>query len=444
MNQLKDEWKCVVTLNKLCKQLENSKYILGFVHSNISLEAAGVEKYILNEVELLKKISVKMLNIFPLRNSDSFFDRNILKNYYGIIYEGRFYGAYTKEEIIALVQLLEKVNCSLLEIQIHHLKNYQLDELMWIFKQIDSKIRFFVHDFFSLCYTGIMLRNGKEFCGVGTIPENKCMGCECGENNQIHFGKMMSFICGLKERLILVFPSQSTADIWKQTYGELVKEHIILPHLKIKEEKREKINRFHKKIRIAFVGAPIFHKGWDDYVDITEKIDRYEYYHFGVQPGTTGNWKQIPVSYLKDGEDAMTNALLDNQIDIVLMLTKCAETYGYTLYESALADCMLISLENRGNISDTIRKNKWGYVFKTQNDLLQYLQNEENVASDLKKFYENKIQLKCEVNDELIHLINTEKKVGINNLPLTISSHHIQNITYCLKMMKRKMKKRKY
>lgn len=444
MNQLKNQWKCIGTLNELCEQLENSKYILGFAHSNVSLEAAGVEKYILNEVEFLKKINVKMLNIFPLRNSDGFFDRNILKNYYGIIYEGKFYGAYTKEDIIALTLILEKANSSLLEIQIHHLKNYQLDDLMWMFKQIHSKIRFFVHDFFTLCYTGIMLKNGKEFCGAGRIEERKCKGCECWKNNQIHFGKMMNFISTLKERLIMVFPSQSTADIWKQAYGELVKDYIILPHLKLKEEKIEKINKSHKQIRIAFVGAPIFHKGWDDYVDITERIDVYEYYHFGAQPNTIGNWKQIPVSYLKDGENAMTNALLNNQIDIVLMLTKCAETYGYTLYESALADCMLISLENRGNVSDTIMKNKWGYVFKTHMDLLRYLQNEERVVSDLKEFYENKIRLTCEVNEELVNLINIKKKVDINNLSLTIHNHHIQNITYCLKMMKRKLKKRKY
>ena len=48
--------------------LKENQIIIMFVHSNILTEAAGVEKYVLNEINLLNKHGIGAVVVFPLRN----------------------------------------------------------------------------------------------------------------------------------------------------------------------------------------------------------------------------------------------------------------------------------------------------------------------------------------------------------------------------------------
>ena len=427
--------------------LKENQIIIMFVHSNILTEAAGVEKYVLNEINLLNKHGIGAVVVFPLRNSDSFFDRSFLTNYYGVIYNNKIISCLDKRELVDEINGLNNYKIHVLEIHLHHTKNYDIDDLQWILSKIDGKIKYFIHDFYSVCKSGIMLKNNMNFCGLGPVSREKCYTCKFYGTSVKYAKKMHLFIKSLLPNLEVIGPSESTKKIWMSVFGDLGIEFIVIPHLKIEiisVATQEKSLNCKEKIKIAFAGAPISHKGWHEFVDITNEIksEYYEFYHFGVEPRQTGNWQEKYVTYLDGGKNAMIDALKEKSIDMVLLLTHCAETYCYTLYESICAHTWIIALKNSGNVEDTVHKYECGRVFENLNELYGYLNNVQAVRDDVsnnKKFWNQKDTV-CSTNDELLKHISREIHEDSNKVETSrLKLHPVVNAVYRLKMCKRNM-----
>lgn len=421
------------------KLIKNNQYILSFCHSNVLVEAAGVEKYILNQSKILKENNIDNIIVFPLKNSDGI--NNVFLHFYGVIINNQYIGAFKKDELLLMLYKIKTV-AYIIEIHLHHTKNYDLEDLDYLFENIICPIKFFAHDFYSVCPTVTMLNDLGEFCGSEMISNSKCLNCSSRENAKKHFAKHKNLFLKYKERLTVIFPSNSTKEIWMSSFNFVEKSKTkVISHLKFSYVYNGRKSNNNDKLKVAFVGAPNYHKGWDLFKYITEKVSDCEFYHFGYSSNDKGNWLNIPVSYLLHGEQAMTNMLKATEIDIVLMLTRCAETYCYTLYESILANTMLICLNHPGNVKDVIVNNDLGLCYDNVDEIIDYLNTVDKVNHDLMNKYSKikEYEIKSFVNDELMEYID---KKCISSISTKISKMHCHlfiNAFYQLKILKRKI-----
>ena len=79
----------------------------------------------------------------------------------------------------------------------------------------------------------------------------------------------------------------------------------------------------------------------------------------------------------------MVRNIRRENIDIVLMLTKCSETYCYSLYDSIMGGAIIYALSNTGNVEYTVKNEKLGRIFNSVDELKKHLNNITEVEKDI-------------------------------------------------------------
>ena len=130
---------------------------------------------------------------------------------------------------------------------------------------------------------------------------------------------------------------------------------------------------------MAFVGGKYSHKGyreWQELTNIFKNNKNYQFYYLGSSISDTVDYiKDIRVDVATQGENAMKNAIRNNNIDIAFLWSKCQETYSYTYYESFCSGARIITNEKSGNIAEQTIKNKSGLVLENVNELIELMSN---------------------------------------------------------------------
>lgn len=424
----------------------NKKYVLMFTHSNILIEAAGVEKYISDQIDVLHSKNVYSIVVFPISNSAKMSGR-LSKGYYGIIIGNKLIDIVDIPNIVQLLLYLKSKGNRLLEIFIHHLKNYEIKDIESILTHVDAPIKYFVHDFFSLCSCSNLLKNDKDFCGYEINSEYKCKTCKYYDTS-FHYNTYKKFFANYEARMTFIFPSEFTKKIFSINYPAMLNKNIVIPHLTFKNGEIDYHIVKNEIPRLAFVGAPIHHKGWDDFIKISEKFSgKYVFYHFGFAPIESAQCIEVPISFKSDGENAMTESIRKNNIDAVLMLTLCGETYCYTLFESLLAGAVPLSYKRSGNVGDTIQKEKLGITFENCDDLIAFLADKDALDKCIEK-YKGQNRYGCAISEPNRQILDCiDFKADSSIIPI-IGKTKVKSIfikfIYRMRIIKRKIKKRKY
>ena len=366
------------------------RYVLCLTYADPRGHAAGLEKYLADEMDLLKVRGISVIYLFPFPTQRSQWLNRYLSRYWGVVADGIFRGFYDVAGVAGIVERLQGAGIVPLEIQIHHLLNYSLLCVEDFLRRIPVNVRLFLHDFYTVCPQYNLLRNNKDYCGAAPPSQQKCEGCV--RWTPTHIDGIRMVLNAVKERLTVVAPSESARQIWVNTFSKYESKVSVVPHgvpvggvLTASVVKREM-----DPIRIAYVGAPKAHKGWDVFVRWVEDLSpahlNYEFYHFGRCASTPRGVVHVPVSFLRDGPDAMTEAIRFANIDVALLWSTWPETYSYTLQESLLAGAMVITNPNSGNIADTVRREAVGLVFLEYDELLRYSQDMERVRHDVEEY----------------------------------------------------------
>lgn len=424
----------------------NKKYVLIITHSNMLIETAGVEKYICDQIAVLHSNNVYSIVVFPISNSEKLSGR-LSKGYYGVIIGNKLIDIVDITNIVQLLLYLKSKGNRLLEVFIHHLKNYEIKDVESILTHVDAPIKYFVHDFFSLCKCSNLLKNDNDFCGYEICSEYKCKTCKYYDSS-FHYSVYKKFFANYAARMTFIFPSEFVKKIYSINYPEALNRSFVIPHLSFKNGDMDYTIVKNEIPRLAFVGAPIHHKGWDDYIKICEKFSgKYEFYHFGFAPIESAKCIEVPISFKEDGTNAMTEAIRNKNIDAVLMLTLCGETYCYTLFESLLAGVVPLSYKRSGNVGETIQNEKLGITFENCDDLIAFLADKDAVDRCIEKF-KGRNRYTCaisEPNRQILDYIDFTTNSSI--IPITGKTKTksiIVKFLYQIRIIKRKISKRKY
>jgi hypothetical protein len=134
-----------------------------------------------------------------------------------------------------------------------------------------------------------------------------------------------------------------------------------------------------RPIRIAYVGYPLFHKGWPSFEQLAWAFsddERYEFVHLGQyqKPGS-----RLPFYTAKataDDRDATIHALREAAVDVVMIWPAWPETFSIVTAEAVAAGAMIITHPESGNCIALAEKHERALPFDSLHDLIAALASE--------------------------------------------------------------------
>ena len=351
---------------RLKNQMKHDAFVLSVSHDNYLENVGGVQIKLADEQIASQRMGLGYLHLYPYINRPILTGKNELF-FVGVNLNGKEIGVTDRSGIKYALKKLGHGHVR--DVNIHHTMGFDiilLRELVKIGRKKSAK--FWLHDFFSICPGYFLLRNDVEFCGVPDVQSNECSICKYGKQRRLQhpeFEKLFSEI-----NLEVIAPSRFALDLWKNSFSLIAYTAEVIPNLILLWEEPSRSIRPAQKIRIAFVGFPVNHKGWGAWKRLIDQFGndpRYKFIHFSSVKGDIEACETVPISVSPGRRAAMADALRDNEIDISFLWSICPETFSYTLYESLAAGCYIVTNKDSGNIQDYIgQKPQHGIVLENE------------------------------------------------------------------------------
>ena len=395
--------------------LHGRNFILSISGGNILTSLGGTEKVIVSHQKMFNENNIAYVYLYPVQKK---IGKYYLYRYWGAVYDGKFMGLYTTDEIISSLNNNENKRCCIHKIHIHHLRGIKLTELSEILDFYGgTEIFFYLHDYYVICDNYALVRNGEAFCGIGKPCASKCAHCTYwalhrnSEERRAYIGRYLP-------RITFIAPSDYPREVVGKSVPEFSEKIKVIYHQKQVGQYTENKNLITPQdtVKVAFCGLPIPVKGWQEWSAVSKALHdkkvNIELYHLG-KAGTGNTYcTNIPVGF-QDANVTMTEALRKNRINSVVLWSQFPETYSYVYYECLAANCFVITYKNSGNIAMQVLKNKTGIVLNSRAELEQLLTHPKQLAEKINDFYNSD---KCGPeslveNDEIVKLSAAGKSV---------------------------------
>ena len=358
--------------SKISSGLNGSVLKIAFSHDNYLENVGGLQLKIADEQLEVNQSEKNYLHIFPYGAGltlTKFKEDSVI----GINLNGEWIG-YTSPQIFTDYLSENSTNLTVEGLSIHHTMGF---DLRFIEKVIElsqhPKIVFWLHDFFSLCPGYLLLRSNLEFCGAPDVTSNACLLCVYGDPRIKHIQEFEKFFT---ENLVeVISPSEFALQLWKEAFPVKGVASTVCPHAFLDYQDPIPNNSRNTAIKIAFVGFPVYHKGWETWLKLTEKFGsdpRYEFFLFSEIRRRSRNFKNVSISVTKDSRNEMAETLRDYNIDVAFLWSICPDTFSFTLYESLSAGCIILTNRNSGNIQAYVKAHpETGLVIDNEESLMQ-------------------------------------------------------------------------
>lgn len=310
---------------------------------------------------------------------------HFFSKYWGMIINGVEEGVFSTEEIKNNV-----VSFNIKEIYIQHFQRLRLEEFIELINYFKCPLKFFLHDYYSICTHYCLLDDNGEYCGECQPSENKCVGrCQDANDNIKRYNRIRKFFEEYNNVLEVISPSYKASEIFSKSFP-IMRNIVIVPH-----QIGIGVNSQFPgcdKFRIAYVGYQGEHKGYNIWRKLVSNLrnNKIEFYHLGKASEFLSNVKYVSVDYRKSNRD-MVSLLKRNNINIAFLWSIWPETYSYTYYECYAANVFIITNKHSGNIADQVLKNRNGVVLDTYDDLVNLFNNSDELFSKMFEFYKKKM-----------------------------------------------------
>ncbi len=375
------------------------KVVVAISHADLSFALGGTEMAMRNEATPLISAGIDYLSVSPCQIvGDKFKDKIAVTINY------KFIAHFRVNDLISAIQELDD---RLMAIHLHHALHWDLAQLHNIISCRNFKVaRIFIHDYYTTCKHPNLLYNDREFCGPPLASSIRCQVCRHGENRQPHIDVMSKIMLKLQSnsaKFEIAAPSATCAEIWSKTHVNLQKYLRIIPHKLFTRDAANQCvakdaysNTPNRKLRIAYIGYTADIKGFPEWWDTArqnEIQDIYDCYHLGAAGLHDHKIKEHPVSFVKDGPDAMIKAMKSCEIDIAILLSTVPETYSFTCAEAIEAGVYILTSKKSGNIARLVEQEDAGLVMNDNSQLRNTLLNQNHLAQTIKDWKKTRCQI---------------------------------------------------
>ena len=244
---------------------------------------------------------------------------------------------------------------------------------------------FWVNDYESICVGFNLLRNDVAYCGAPPPGSGACRVCVYGDERGEHLARIQALFAAVP--LHVVAPSAAALAVWQRGAH--------LPHLsaQVHEYAAVRVGAVRSAmpdapprgtpenpVRIAFVGYPAAHKGWDAFAELAERIGgmaAYKLFHVTAAPPgpPLPGVETVHASVTPAARSAMTDTLVAHGIDLVLVLSPWPETFCLVAYEAMAAGADIVTLPGSGNVADMVLASGRGLVVQDLPALVWFFRN---------------------------------------------------------------------
>jgi glycosyltransferase involved in cell wall biosynthesis len=368
--------------NEIRRKLEscwaNAKAVVfSFSHDNAFASTGGIQKIIRVESSLFRQENFCYIHISPsnpLPFINDILQQNPCRLCVDIRVDGVFIGSVLQ---IAIARLIEQCDTKKTCVIFHHFFGFNVGLLRQLINRYSTKRRliWWVHDYSLNCLNFTLMRDELEFCGSPSILSPACKLCKFGEEREKYLKAIQPILSNTK--ILFIHPSRAALRVSDQgDYGPAdTAEKLVVPHASIKsyEILEKNILLSDRKCRVAFVGQPVRHKGWDEFVSLISNASlsaHYEWLHIGK-----GHINVPITSIYMDGTselNSMENLLKENLIDIVFVWPLWPETFCIVALEAFCAGCHIITNTGSGNIQEFFPVETRS-IFESIDDVHQWL-----------------------------------------------------------------------
>lgn len=353
---------------------QEEKTIVVVSHTSYLNSVGGLEKVILEQYLVAKEKGYNFIAIYPILRSLNVYKHDLIKKFkvWGVHINGSKATDMTDESLVAMLK-----NLNISKIIIHSLINVPIDSINKILANVhsDSKL-FYIHDYGTICSGHNLLKNKSVYCGSNG-HSLKCITCRFCISGYLAYNKYTSLF--KRFSFTFIFPSEIAKCIWKKSFDFVADTKLlVLPHQKFSNA----VNLYRNKNvipRIAYVGYQSYNKGWDyfkKFVLFCRKINfKCDFYVLGSCKETIDGVKVVSVSFLKDGPNAMVDAIRKYKIDYAMLWSPWPETYSYTFFESYIGGANILTNINSGNIAFQTRLLHCGKVYDNIEELYKDVNN---------------------------------------------------------------------
>ena len=377
--------------SKMTSALQGSVIRIAFSHDNYLENVGGLQLKIADEQLEVNRSGKGFLHIFPYGAGLSLVEFND-DSVIGINMNGEWVG-YTRPQILIDYLSENSAEFKVEGISIHHVMGF---DLRFIEKVIEAtqhpRTVFWLHDFFSLCPGYLLLRNDLEFCGVPDVKSNACYLCIYGEKRIGHLKEFERFFS--QNTIEIISPSEFALELWRKGFPVKGITSTICPHVSLEYQEPIPSTSNNSAIKVAFVGFPVYHKGWETWLKLTDKFGsdpRYEFILFSETRRPSRKFKNVSISVTKESRNKMAETLRNHNIDVAFLWSICPETFSFTLYESISAGCTILTNRNSGNIQAFVREHpETGVVLDDEKALMKLFEGDNFVDYLEKSHKENR------------------------------------------------------
>jgi len=349
-------------LKDLSVYLSNHKAVVfSFSHDNAFVSTGGIQKIIREESASFHDEDFCYIHVSPSKPLP-FINDILQENPYKLSVDIRIDGSLVGSVLqISLCKLIEQCDAGKTYIIVHHFFGFNISLLQQLINRYSSKKRliWWVHDYSLNCLSYTLLRDDLEFCDAPSKHSVSCTLCKYGKERLNYLEAIKPVLTN--SRIVFVYPSRSALHTsTRGQFGPADKaQKMIVPHAYIKSfqiiEKR--ILRSERKCRVAFVGQPVRHKGWDEFVSLASNAylsTYYEWIHIGKGD------INIPIRSIyvdgtsNDKAHTMENVLKSNLIDIAFIWPLWPETFCIVALEAFCAGCHIVTNSGSGNVHEFI------------------------------------------------------------------------------------------
>ena len=130
-----------------------------------------------------------------------------------------------------------------------------------------------------------------------------------------------------------------------------------------------------RKLRIAFVGQPVHHKGWGIFQQFVNfsmvRNQEVDFFHFGSTESHNDFITFVNLTQTSNKIGLTTALLLQHQIDAVFVWSIHQETFNLVTYESMAAGCAIIARHSSGNIAAAASRHDRGILYTDGTELFE-------------------------------------------------------------------------
>ena len=398
-------------LARLLSLLKHDTYVLALSHADYLVCLGGTEKLLREEQGNLDKQGISYLQLSTYQPQRSKAEDDTYNPLLVVNVDSQPLGTCSASFLMTALELLRETHVARpVAVHLHQLMHWPLPSVDFLLEAVHPPaVRFFLHDYASICPQFNLLRNDEDYCGGSSDPAAPvCQDCKHGPRRRDYFPLFQS----LFERweVEMIAPSQTAADVWRGAFPQHRDLVRVVPHLIVAEQPADhaarlaRLKKSSKKLRIAYIGYQADCKGWPFWrqtaCDPTLQ-NHYEFYTLGACSDPPAHMKCVAVSFIEGGLTAMVDALEAHDIDIAFLWSVWPETYSYTAFEAMATNCLIVTNSKSGNIAVLAGAEDRGRVFESEEDALAFLREPEAARDAIRKMLAHNGPLTMSSNPEL-------------------------------------------